>query len=384
MRIKKCFVFLALILLSMVINAEETPLVNILLYETDLRDAINEISIQTGINIICDQTVGGIVTANIIDMPLEEALNMILVSGGYTYRKINNYYLVGLADPKNITFSELSVLEVVELNNILVKDVFSLLPPFLSAYVKGDADKNILTINAAPKDIIRIKEFISKIDQPRKQVEIRILITEVDKKSIEESGINFLEFNPEKNPMERFAFDGVRNSLEIETDLYGRVLSRLKLLEEEHKASIEADPRILLSDGGKARLFIGEEQVLLIENKEGNSTRTEEIKVGIGLEVSARIIGKDKVYLELAPVLSHFIDEARPDLLVKESSLASSIYVEDGQTVCLAGMTLNNDSEYVRKVPVLGNIPLIRWLFRNENKEENSKELLVFVTPFIK
>jgi type IV pilus assembly protein PilQ len=368
----------------MVINAEETPLVNILLYETDLRDAINEISIQTGINIICDQTVGGIVTANIIDMPLEEALNMILVSGGYTYRKINNYYLVGLADPKNITFSELSVLEVVELNNILVKDVFSLLPPFLSAYVKGDADKNILTINAAPKDIIRIKEFISKIDQPRKQVEIRILITEVDKKSIEESGINFLEFNPEKNPMERFAFDGVRNSLEIETDLYGRLLSRLKLLEEEHKASIEADPRILLSDGGKARLFIGEEQVLLIENKEGNSTRTEEIKVGIGLEVSARIIGKDKVYLELAPVLSHFIDEARPDLLVKESSLASSIYVEDGQTVCLAGMTLNNDSEYVRKVPVLGNIPLIRWLFRNENKEENSKELLVFVTPFIK
>lgn len=184
--------------------------------------------------------------------------------------------------------------------------------------------------------------------------------------------------------MERFAFDGVRNSLEIETDLYGRLLSRLKLLEEEHKASIEADPRILLSDGGKARLFIGEEQVLLIENKEGNSTRTEEIKVGIGLEVSARIIGKDKVYLELAPVLSHFIDEARPDLLVKESSLASSIYVEDGQTVCLAGMTLNNDSEYVRKVPVLGNIPLIRWLFRNENKEENSKELLVFVTPFIK
>lgn len=99
-------------------------------YETDLRDAIHELSIQTGINIIADQTVNGVITVDLRDVPLEKALNMILSSGGFTFRKIEDYYLVGLADPRNVSFSDLSDFEVIQLENITVKEVFNLLPLF--------------------------------------------------------------------------------------------------------------------------------------------------------------------------------------------------------------------------------------------------------------
>ena len=124
--------------------------------------------------------------------------------------------------------------------------------------------------------------------------------------------------------------------------------------------------------------------MLLIHNESYGSTRTEEVKVGVELEVYARIIGEDQVYLELSPVISHFINDVSPDLLVKENSLTTTLQIKNGETICLAGMTIKKDSASTRKVPLLGDIPLVRWLFRNENKEENERELLVFVTPIIR
>ena len=71
----KVFIFLLLILGSFPLSAEENqPLVSLLLFETDLREALNEISLQTGVNIIMDQTVSGIVTADIQDLPLEKEI----------------------------------------------------------------------------------------------------------------------------------------------------------------------------------------------------------------------------------------------------------------------------------------------------------------------
>ncbi|NLJ84237.1 MAG: hypothetical protein GX336_04940 [Halanaerobiaceae bacterium] len=366
------------------VKGGEDLTVNAIFYETDLRDAIHELSIQTGINIISDQTVSGVITVDLKDVPLEKALAMILSSGGFTFRKIDDYYLVGLADPRNVSFSELSELEVIQLKNITVKEVFNLLPSFLSNYVKGEREGNILTINAAPKDLQRIKEFIRQIDIPRRQVEIRLLVTEVDSKKVSELGIAFLQFESGENVDRSIVYSGRDRLLSIETDFYGYLLTQLKLMEEKQQASIEANPYILVSDGGSARFFIGEEQVLLIHNESYGSTRTEEVKVGIELEVYARIIGEDQVYLELSPVISHFINDVSPDLLVKENSLTTSLQIRNGETVCLAGMTTKRDSDSTRKVPLLGDIPLVRWLFRNENKEENERELLVFVTPVIR
>jgi type II secretory pathway component HofQ len=69
--------------------------VNLFLFESSIRDALSEISLQTGVNIIPDSTVSGRVTVDLQDVPLEQALRIILIGGGYSFRKIDDFYFVG-------------------------------------------------------------------------------------------------------------------------------------------------------------------------------------------------------------------------------------------------------------------------------------------------
>ena len=69
--------------------------------------------------------------------------------------------------------------------------------------------------------------------------------------------------------------------------------------------------------------------------------------------------------------------------MVKQSSLTTTVSLSNGQTAVLGGMTLQETSESQRKIPILGDIPILRWLFRNDTSREADKELLIFVTPVI-
>ena len=71
-------------------------------------------------------------------------------------------------------------------------------------------------------------------------------------------GISFLQFESGEDVERRIAYNARDKLLSVETDLYGYLLTQLKAMEEKQLASIEANPYILVSDGGSARFFIGE------------------------------------------------------------------------------------------------------------------------------
>lgn len=368
----------------------EQPLVSIMLFETDLREALNEISLQTGINIIPDQTVSGTVTADIQDKPLEEALMVILTSGGYTFRKINDFYLVGLADPRSTTFGRLVETQIVELQHRTVDQVQAILPAYLQSYVRGDRQTNVLSIAAPPEELAEIRRFIGEIDTPRKQVEVKVVVTEVSSQAIKELGSNLLDFSAQKgqetNPnwTGSISYDGKEGLLTLESDVYGTLLAKLRMLQEDHQAKIHADPRVLLADGETAELFTGDRQIILLKpDDEDTTSRIERIEVGLNFKVKADIIGEDQVILNLSPEISYFLNEARPDLIIKRNSIITTVRLHNGQTAALAGLTIQDSSSYTKKTPLLGSIPLIRWLFRNDIDREANKELMIFVTPVI-
>ncbi|NLY52539.1 MAG: hypothetical protein GX063_06470 [Firmicutes bacterium] len=366
---------------------EDEPLVNIMLFETDLRESLSEISLQTGVTIIADQTVSGQVTADLQDVPLEKALRMILFTGGLSFRKVDDYYIVGLPDPRNTTFSALVETEIVRLNNITAQEVIDQLPTFLSTYVRGTPGGNILTISAPPLELERIKNLIRQIDTPRRTVEIKVLVTEVSSSALKELGNSWLEFTAVKGQSVSddwkgsIGFDG--SVLELGTDIWGELLTRLRMLEQNQEAEIHADPRVLVADRETAELFIGDLQILPIRADDEETSRIERVEVGVILKVTPTILPDDHILLNLAPEVSHFVSEARPDLVVKRNSVSTTVRLANGQTAVLAGMTMQDFYNLSRKVPILGDIPIIRWLFRNDIKGEGDREVLVFVTPGI-
>ena len=139
----------------------------------------------------------------------------------------------------------------------------------------------------------------------------------------------------------------------------------------------------MVADRQTAELFIGDRQILLIKPEENETSRVERIEVGVTLKVTPTVVGDDEVILSLAPEVSHFVSEARPDLIVKRNAVSTTVRLANGQTAVLAGMTMQDFSDLSRKVPILGDIPLIRWLFRSDVKRTSDKEVLIFVTPVI-
>ena len=382
---------LGLLLLLLAGNAlaetVDEPLVTIMLFDTDLREALSEISMQTGVSIIADQTVNGQVTADLMDVPLEKALRMILFTGGFTYRKVDDFYFVGLPDPRNATFGALVETEVIDLKNAKAQEILDQMPTFLTTYVKGTGVGNRLTISAPPLELDRIKQLIRQLDTPRKTVEIRVLVTEVSSGAIKELGNSLLEFSAAKGQSVNkdwtagVGFDG--SLLTLQTNIWGELVTNLKLLEEKQEAKIHADPRVMVADRQTAELFIGDRQILLIKPEENETSRVERIEVGVTLKVTPTVVGDDEVILSLAPEVSHFVSEARPDLIVKRNAVSTTVRLANGQTAVLAGMTMQDFSDLSRKVPILGDIPLIRWLFRSDVKRTSDKEVLIFVTPVI-
>jgi protein transport protein HofQ len=57
--------------------------------------------------------------------------------------------------------------------------------------------------------------------------------------------------------------------------------------------------------------------------------------------------------------------------------------VRDGQTIAIGGLRTSDDTEIVRKVPILGDIPILGIPFRNLNQSKESRELIIFITPHI-
>jgi len=366
-------------------EVEDGPLVTIMFFETDLREALNEISLQSGINIIADQTVSGTVSADLVEVPLEKVLRMILIGGGYTYRKIEDFYFVGLPDIKNTSFSSLSELEIVELKYINVEKVLDILPSSLEAYVEGNRQGDVLTINAPAQQMGKIKEIITKVDQPGKQVEVNVLVTEIDSRYFEEYGSELFSFFDTENPNKGFSYDMASNLLFIQGDVYGQLLSKIKILQEEKKASIEADPRVIVAEGETAELFIGDQQILLINLEDDDiASRVEKVEVGVGLKVTAERIADENIVLNIAPELSHFVAVDRPDIIIKQNSVSTTVNIKNGETIVLAGMTISDNSTKSEKIPVLSDIPILRWFFKTERTEEAESELLVFVTPVIR
>ena len=93
-------------------------LVNNVFFDTYITDAIRDVSMQTGVPILTDVTVGGFVTMDLFRRALPDALRQLVLPGGYTVRWMDGYYIVGSATPGSPLFPVLSVTERVKLTHL--------------------------------------------------------------------------------------------------------------------------------------------------------------------------------------------------------------------------------------------------------------------------
>ncbi len=255
-----------------------------------------------------------------------------------------------------------------------------------------DTHSKSLLVLAAPEFMDSIKAMIHELDVPGKQVLVKAVVLEVDHSSMTSLGVQ-LSTNPLSfgeigenavNALTELQFLDTRGSGSIaaNADIYALI----DFLEKNVNAKILNQQSLWTKDNEMATFFKGD----LVPFTEGSSVgSTDRVtsdvtfeEVGMTLEVRPSITPEDRVDMEVRVELSQLKDEIVNGQPVRGSmETDTKMIVDSGETIMLGGILFQKDSLVKRKVPLLGDVPLLGMLFRHETEIQTNNELIIFIIP---
>ncbi|MBI1371543.1 MAG: type II secretion system protein GspD [Phycisphaera sp.] len=267
-------------------------------------------------------------------------------------------------------------------------------------YVVADEDTNSLLVMTSPTNFPIVKSIIEQLDKAIPQVFIKVLIAEVTHSDDTDLGVEFTSLG--ETGAVTFGTDfGIEAQLNNSADNGGMVVrvtqpnitATIRALQEQGKLEIISRPYILASDNQEAMITIGQE-VPFIRNtrttETGQTINTIQYDdVGIILTVTPHINPDGLVTMEIDPEISAVGSDSVPiseslnaPVIVKRSA-HSRVAIQDGQTIVIGGLMEDRNTTTESKTPILGDIPLLGWLFKREQKGKAKTELLIFLTPHV-
>jgi len=374
-------------------------------YDADVREILQTMSAQCFVNIIADETASGIVTIELTDIPLEEAMQRILMPLGLTFRWLDGYYLVGSPRPDNLSFPLLTETELYRPNFIKAVDVPNLLSTFYGPFLRVNKETNTLSLSASPELIERMKADLAQIDIPPRQVMIEALITETSSDVSRQLGISWglagaggsqgrdsvrIDAYPSAEGDTAYFSDPDRFNAFFErvgiqsSNWVSTFRAKLDAFVHEGKATIRANPRVAVLEGNQARIFIGREEYFSLLS--GSITyayaRLEVIKTGISLTITPYVSRDGFITLEVEPEVSDVVGSGSTGLpMTNKRSVTTKVRVAQGETAVIGGLKVRNEMKVTRKIPLLGSIPILGYLFRHVDKKVVESEITVLITP---
>ncbi len=197
-------------------------------------------------------------------------------------------------------------------------------------------------------------------------------------------------YNPDSQfvnlPANTTAFGG-GTAATFALSLFGATANRflnleISALEAEGKGNIVSSPRVITADQTKARIEQGEE-IPYQQATSSGATSVSFKKASLRLEVTPQITPEGNVILDLEVNKDSrgALTAAGPAINTKQ--VKTQVLVENGGTVVIGGIFTQDEQNEINKVPLLGDIPFIGYLFQNRVKSTRKTELLVFITPKI-
>lgn len=285
-------------------------------------------------------------------------------------------------------------------------------------FVPETHSKSLLVL-APPEFMSNIEALVQELDIPGKQVMVKAVIVEVKHSDLTSLGLQ-LASNPSafgtlnENSMTALSqliqLDKSGTALvatnttssgttfttketplggETATIVTANVSMLIDFLIKKVHAQILNQQTLWTKDNGEAIFFKGDNVALQtaasVSGTTGMTTSSYEFtRVGMTLRVRPRITPEKNVDMILNIILSQLTSEL-VNLQPKRTEMetTTNMIVQNGQTVMLGGILFQQDSRIERKMPLLGDLPLVGGLFRHNNVEQSNNELIVFVTPFV-
>ncbi len=298
-----------------------------------------------------------------------------------------------------------------------------------SISVSADKSTNSLVIVASQADYQNLVDVIKQLDRRRKQVFVEAMIVEASIDKLMDIGTKWRAIGTRKGEpvaLGGFGMMDTSSIYSIITGLSGLTMGGMGNFLDIPVTRINPDgsvttstltvpgfaalfsldifrgavdvlstPRILTSDNKEAEIVVGENVPFISKRERDVAAQNillssiERKDVGITLRITPHITEGDSVKLDIYQEISSLKKEPNTDILINigptttKRSTKTTILVKDRQTVVISGLMQERQEEVVRKIPLLGDIPILGWLFKSKSVQKTKTNLLVFITPHI-
>jgi type IV pilus assembly protein PilQ len=389
------------------------------LQNTDIRDVLEWISQDYGLNIMASKSVTGTVTANLSQVDLDTALAAILKSAGFIARREGTILYVGTpADFAQMDQTQDRVAtRVYRPNYIKAADFQTLIESLLSpdvgkstvsspAEVDIPADQTKTGGNAfASGDVVVVHDYetvlrqidaiFAEVDVKPKQVAIEAMILSVKLSDTFKLGVNF-EALRNKDNVRLISGSPLASLAEIDVDAGGLKFGFMDeslgvfidALETIGDTNVIAAPRLTCLNKQRAEIQIGEELGYISTTvTETSATQTVNfLDVGTLLRIRPFISDDGLVRLEVHPELSSGFIATEEGLSLPNkvvTQVTTNVMCPDGCTVIIGGLIREDLKTNTRQLPLLGNLPWLGPVFRQKTEEVERSEIIVVITPRI-
>ena len=408
-------------------SGEKTSLV---FDSADVRDILRLIAEISDLNIIASDDVKGNVSLRLIDVPWDQALDLILdVSSLGMIQQGNVVRVLPKSRIRSMKEAELTAVRSQEKLETLVTEVITVsyadlgnvsgpVSKILSdrGTLTPDARNKLLIITDVLARITKARELISILDTPERQVMIEARIVEVNSTYSRDLGVHWGVFAADDataggstrsfqsmtggggDPGSGFIIDGTNSAVGnalgtagLTSQMrFGRTLIdnivldlQLEAMEASGDGKIVSSPRVTTMNGEKATISQGTTIPYQTSGQDG--PKTEFVAAELKLEVTPVINPDGSIILEILATKDSpgqvLNIGAAPSIDTKKAE--TKVLIHDGETTVIGGIFVETTSDNASGIPVLKDIPFLGNLFKSQHKKQDKAELLIFITPRI-
>ena len=387
---------------------------------------------QAKINMVVSEAVTGTVTMRLEDVTALQAVSIIVKAKGLFLDKIDNVYYIKTAAERT---AEPTESDSYQFSYARAKETAPLIAAQLSSHDAPQVDErtNTLFFRETRANMDHIKQLLVQIDKPTKQVMIEARLVEVNANPKQSYGINWAGVVGGPNNPKTVKYGGgvlatttsggpstgtgsqttgtrvvlsdfAHTSHSAFGDLLGQVailsIPQMSLtmaaLNEDSDAEFLANPRIVTADNQQAKIEIVRNQpVPQLNFNEQTATSVfggfQDKKFGNTLVVKPLVNKDNFITLSVKPEISNkvfdqpftFAGATVTSPVIDTRSLDSNVLIKSGDTLAIGGLLQDELSKNRTKVPIMGDIPILGYLFQSHDNARVKRNLLVFVTPTV-
>lgn len=359
--------------------------------DANLRNVFDVISRTSGINFVLDPSIRPDLKASIFvkDASVEEAVDFLLLMHQLGKKVLTENSLLIYPANRAAQYEDLT-LRTYYLNHADAKQTAAFIKSMLGVKdVYVDDKLNMISLKAPYEQLRNVERLIADSDVPEPEVVLDVEVLEVKRSRLTDLGIAY------PDTFAVLGSGGADSSLtwydlrNINSQRIGvSPAPALKLLRSDGDTNLLANPRIRVKNREKAKIHIGDKipikttTISSTGNIVGNSANY--LDVGLKLDVEPRVMLNSDVSIKLNLEVSSASQAAGADFpTVSTRNTSTTMMTGDNETQVLAGLINDEERKSAKKIPGLGDIPLLGRLFSDHSNDRSKTEIVLLITPHV-